>query len=412
MRIIHPLFSSAVLALIGAALMSVAHAAETTAQAKIVMINGTGTAEVVVDGQTQPASKGMFLPANAEVRTSTQEVYIEVAPGVVATVKTNSDVTVRGIDSAQPALDLRQGNLVTQIDKKRANAKPYRISTPKGVAAARGTSFTISAGTNGVSITTTADAVEFDSPAGHVTIQAGMVSFTPTGATSPLPAVPLSQAVQTNPEVAGIVRDAVATASTVVQNNLGSISADSATNILSQVVAVAVATIPTEATTFTSQAIAAVTAPGSATAGSADALATAAGSVTAAAVAADPEHAAEIAGAAAGAAPAQSGVITAAAQQVAPGAKDAITDRVAASTGQSTSAVQSSAESSSGAAAKAVETSKEATSNVVAPRPNAPSTPGSAPEKTSDKSNDKRTEKPDTTPVNQVDPAQNVSPAT
>ncbi len=399
--------------------MSVAHAAENTAQAKIVMINGTGTAEVVVDGQAQPATKGMFLPANAEVRTTTQEVYIEVTSGIVATVKPNSDVTVRGIDSNQPALDLRQGNLVTQIDKKRANAKTYRVSTPKGVAAARGTSFTISAGINGVSITTTADAVEFDSPSGHVTIQAGMVSFTPAGATAPLPSVPLAQAVQSNPEVAGIVRDAVATASTVVQNNLGSISADSATNILSQVVAVAVATIPTEATTFTTQAIAAVTAPGSATAGNAEALSTAAGSVTAAAVAADPEHAAEIAGAAAGAAPSQAGVIAAVAQQVAPAAKEAITERVAASTGQSTSNVQSSADSSSGAANKAVETSKEATSNVVAPQSNAPTTPPGA-EKTTDKSNDKgndkktdkTTEKPDTTPVNQVDPSQNVSPET
>jgi hypothetical protein len=399
MKIVHSLLSVVALLLLGTVLLTSVGAAEPGSEAKIVKIVGTGAPTVVVGGETKPGAEGMPLPVNAEVQTTTQEVYIEVAVGVVATVKPNSHVAVGALNASESVLDLRQGRLVTQIDKNRPNARPYRVRTAQGVAAARGTSFTISSGAGGLSITTTADGVEFTAASGaRVVVQAGMVSFTPAGATEPLPAVPLATAAASNPEVVSIIRDAVVTAATVVQNNLGSISAESATNIMSQVVAVAVGAVPSEATTFTSQAVTAVTAAGSATGGNPG---VAAAAVTAAAITAAPTQAAQIAGAAAQAAPTQAGAITAAAQQVAPESKDAIAQSVATNTGQSTTTVQSNADASTSQGTSGVNAAKDATSTVIPPPVTPPSVPPAAPETTAT----------DTTPTTTVDPTITNSPA-
>ena len=373
-------------------------------QAKIVKMVGTGGATIVVNGVTAPAADQMLVPENADINTGNVEVYLEVVSGVVATVKPNSVVHVGALTGPQPELELRQGRLVSQIDKKRVTGT-YQVRTAKGVAAARGTSFTVEIGGSSFSITTTADVVQFTSPtAGSISIQAGMILFTPAGSTTPSAPMPLATAAASNPAVAAIVRDAVATVSTVVQNNLGSISAETATNLVSQVVAAAVAAIPTEAATFTTQAVTAVTAAGSATAGSPDTTANAAGAVTAAAVQSAPDQAATIAGAAATAAPTQTGVITAAAQQVAPTQSTAIVQQVSTSTGQSTAAVQNSATNSAGAAANAVTTATNATQNVVPPPP-APVAPAPPPPPP-------QTPPPQTTPVTPIDPSISVSPST
>jgi hypothetical protein len=386
-------------ALLGALLVPSARAADAASEARIVKIVGSGSATVTVNGQAVPASEQMVVPLNAVIKTSGQEIYLEVGTGVVATVKNNSEVAVDTLTATDSILDLRQGRVITQIDKNRKTPKTFGVKVGKGVAAARGTGFTVTNDVTGFSITTTADSVSFTGPAGTLTIQAGQYSFTPAGSSTPGPSVSLATAAS-DPQVAAIIRDAVSTAATVVQNNLGSISADAATSILTQTVAVAVTALPQEATTFTSTAISAATASGSATATSPEAAANVAGAVTAAAVTAAPDQASAIAGAAAAAAPGQSGVITAVAQQVAPTAKDAIAQQVAASTGQSTSTVQSNADASSTAASSAVNTAKDATSNVVS-QPQSPSNQPT-PSNPSDQN---------TTPVNQIDPTQNVTPA-
>jgi hypothetical protein len=401
MRILPRLLLSLSVLLIGTLVVAAARAAEAGPEAKIVkIISRSGAPTLVVNGVSETAREQMAVPLNAVIQTTNQEVYLEVSTGVVATIKPNSQVAIATLNATDSVLELRQGRLVTQIDKNRPNKKSYGVKVGNGVAAARGTSFTVTNDATGFSITTTADGVEFTTAAGRVTIQAGQYTFTPAGATEPGPTVPLATAAS-DPAVAAILREAVSTAATVVQNNLGSISAEAATSIVTQVVAVAVAALPAEATTFTSTAVAAVTAPTSATGASAEAAATAAGSITAAAVAAAPTQAAQIAAAAAAAAPAQAGVITAAAQQVAPESKEAIAEQVAASTGQSTTTVQNNADSSTAQATKAVETSKTETSNVVAP-PATSSTTTHTPT---------QTETQETTPKSETDPTLNVSPA-
>ena len=402
MKTLHPFWLILAIALLGM-FSSTASAADEGDQPHIVALLGSGTATIVVDGQSRPATKGALVPLNAQIRTDGNvEAYVMVTTGIVASVKPNSTVSVETLSATDTQLHLERGRLVTEIDKNRPNPRLYKVRIGQGIAAARGTSFTVSDDTTGFSITTTADGVTF-TPAsgGQVTIRAGQVFYTPPGAPLATEPTPIATAAS-DPAIAAIIRDAVNTAATVVQNNLGNISADSATNIMAQVVSVAVSALPQEATTFTTTAIAAVTATGAATGSSGSA---AAATVAAAAVQASPDQAAAIAGAAAAASPANAGVITAAAQQVAPTAKDGIAQQVAASTGQSTSTVQSNADAAANQATSAVNSAKDATSNVVAPTSTsqAPAGTQQTPPKTTDQQS---------TPTSPVDPALNVSPAT
>lgn len=401
MRNVHPLLSALSLAFAAVFLAAAnAHAQD----AKIVKLVGSGSATVLVGGQARDAQEGMAVPVDAEIKTTAKEVYLEVIPGVVASIKPNSTVRVETLAGDSPTLELKQGSLVSQIDKKRIAGKKYGVHTASGVAAARGTAFSVTVGANGLSITATADSIQFTGPNVNFTIQAGMVSITPAGASAPLPPVSLAQAVASNPEIASTLADAVATVSTVVQNNLGELSADAATSIVSQVVAVAVAAVPSQATAFTTQAVTAVTAPGSATASNPG---VAAGAVTASAIRAAPDQAAQIAGAAAGAAPGQSGVITAAAVQAAPEARDQIIQSVSTATGQSPSNVQSGADNAKGQADEATKQSNEALGNVASgslPQGGGGGT-GSSPS-----TNNNSTSTTETTPTQTLDPTINVSP--
>lgn len=369
-------------AAIGALLLAATASAQT---AKISMIVGSDGATVTVNGRSQALAKGMEIPQDAVITTTDQEVYVEVATGVVASVKANSRVALTSLSGPNLELDLRQGSVVSQIDKSRMAGRNYGVRVGKGVAAARGTAYSVSLSNNGFSIAATADTVQYTTDDGaRVTIHAGQITITPVGQPAQ-PPVPIATAAS-DPQVAAIIREAVHTVTTVVQNNLGEMSADSATSVISQVLAVAVAALPSEATTFTSQAVQAVTASGSATAGTPEAAASAAGAVTAAAVQSAPDQAAQVAAAAASAAPNQTGVITAAAQQVAPSSADSITQSVAAATGQSTTSVQSSASAASATATSAVAQAKDAISNVVTQptsgASNVPSTPVAQPQTT------------------------------
>ena len=405
MRLLPSFSSCFAYVLLGAVLLTSAALAAEGRQVRIVRIQGEG-ATVTVNGASRPASLNMALEPNAVITTTNQEVYVEVETGIVATVAGNSTVAVGVLNASDVQLELRSGQVISQIDKNRAGKARYGVKTGKGVAAARGTSYSVTVNGEATTILTTADTVEFTSPSGgRVVIQAGMVSFTPPGATQPLDAVPLAQAAASNPEVSALLTNAVTAASTVVQNNLGNISGGAAADILTQVVAVASAANPAQAASYTATAVAAATAPGSATSGSAGVTA---GAITAAAVAAVPAQAAQIAGAAAGAAPNHAGVITAAAQQVAPAAADAITEQVADTTGQSPANVQQNANANAAQATEAVNNARESTSNVVSPGPG-PDAPPPGAQNSGD--SESQTTTTDQSPSTPVDPAIGVSPA-
>lgn len=407
MKTINHLLWVVALCLAGAMLATTARAVDAPTDATIERLLGTGSATVFVNGQAQRAREGMTLHADDAIETDGAiEAYIRVGTGVVATVKPNSRLSVDALSGTESQLFLARGRLVNEIDRNRPNARPYRVRTGKGIAAARGTSFTVADDATGFSITTTADGVQFSTSSGaQIVVQAGQVFYTAPGQALSTTPIPLATA-SANAAVADILRDAVTTAATVVQNNIGGISADSATNIVAQVVAVAAGALPAEAATFTMQAVTAVTASTAATATNAG---TAAATITSAAVSAAPAQAAQIAGAAAQAAPEHAAVITAAAQLSAPAQKDAIAQQVSTSTGQATAAVQSNADSATTQATRAVNSAKEATSHVLPP----PGPSGASATPSLDGSQQgAQNGTANQTPANPVDPTLNVSPGT
>ena len=299
-------------------------------------------------GQPTELNVNDKIPDGATVKTGPgAEAYLQPIDGAVATMKAN---TTLEIGTGNATINLKSGNLVSTIDPaKKAN---YSVRTPKGVASARGTAFsTVVDGVN-VTIASTADAVTFTIGNQIMTISAGQVSYTPPGATQPSAPVPLAQAAASNPAIMQMVQTAVQTMASVVQNNVGNMSAASATTLATQVVAVASAAAPEQAATFTSQVVTAMTSPTASTATSAATTTTAIASVAAAAAQAAPGQAAQVASAAVQAAPAQTGVVTSAVSQAVPSASTAVVNSVAQTTGQSTASVQtqSDAAQSQGAA--------------------------------------------------------------
>jgi hypothetical protein len=294
-------------------------------QALVLQVSGLAQWHGSEGSPTAVLAVGDKLPVGAEIVTAGEaQVYLQTFVGAVANIQPNSDVVVERIDSLTAGttvygrtsvLNLKKGTLVSMIDPAKRNINHYSIRTPKGLAQAKGTSFAVTVGDTDMSVAATADTVTFTTPTGATyAVTAGNVTITPPGG-EPQPPIPLAQAVAANPAFSGVVQTALNTVSNIVQNNIGSLPANSAANLLSQVVGVASAAVPAQAAAFTSQAVTAATSPNSSTASNA---AAAVGALTAAAVTAAPGQSSQVAVAASQAAPNMTVAAVAAAAQAAP----------------------------------------------------------------------------------------------
>jgi hypothetical protein len=272
-------------------------------------------------------AEGSMLPAGTLIETGRDsEVFIQPFTGVVANIRPSTKVyleklsatTAGAVVKKQTALlDLKAGTVVSTIDPALHAINDYGVRTPKGIAKAQGTSFSASVEEDGFSVATTADTVTFVTPAGTTySIAAGQVTVTTPGG-EPQPPVSLASAVVSNPAFAADIQGALNAVTTVIQNNLGGLSSDSALDLITKVSATATAALPDQASAFATQTITAVTAPSSATADNAGA---AASSVMSAIVGAAPAQASQIASAGAAAAPDHAINVAAGAAKAAPAA--------------------------------------------------------------------------------------------
>jgi len=149
-----------------------AHGAEATAQAIVLKV--TGTVHAISAGQTESVivKVGDKLPQGATIVTdANSEVDVQAFNGAVATIKAGSTVnleklsvtTADGVVTKQTALlSLKVGVILSEIDPANHNINDYSIRTPKGVAAARGTSYGVQVKTDGtVQLFVTTSAVTF-----------------------------------------------------------------------------------------------------------------------------------------------------------------------------------------------------------------------------------------------------------
>jgi hypothetical protein len=162
-------------------------------------------------GDVIPVGALVEVPAAAKLFMKTFEGTITTAQGGSVFMVEAVEVTAAGKEKT--LVDLKSGDLVAVLDPNKRDVNDYGVRTPKGVAAARGTNFTVTVGGQNVTMSVNGGAVEFQLPGGgSIDFSSGTVLL--PGNNTP---VPLSQAIS-NP----VVSQAVQAAS----NALAQIAAD------------------------------------------------------------------------------------------------------------------------------------------------------------------------------------------
>jgi hypothetical protein len=287
-------------------------------EGKIIKL--TGTVEVRLPGQpARPATLGMAIPQGSLIQTGADgQAFLETFKGGVAAIQKNTSVAVEKLDvvmqgdkvvTQEALLDLRQGNVVSTLDPAKKSINKYAVKTPKGVAAARGTVFSVTTNSiAGDSVSALTGTVEIQLVGGGIIslpVGGGEALFYPFAGAQ---AQSLASAVADNPtlkqdvvEAVQVVADNVKASTSAVGGNASAGTPDekatatnTATAIMTAVFKAAIQAVPSEATTMTTAAVSAVSSSSSQTSGSSAAVA----AITEAAVAAAPGSVNEIAKAA------------------------------------------------------------------------------------------------------------------
>lgn len=187
--------------------------------AKLVAINGQVTF-TLPGGNSAPVTVGTVLPVGTAITTSPGALAtVEFFDGTVTIVQPESDVTIAehsitkesGENKENTLLDLRAGGVVNSLDPAKKKVTNFKVRTPKGVAAARGTVFAVRINNTGSSVTTMAGTVTFVTDQGEFTVAFGQVSGG-SGVSS------VADAVKGNPNLAKDILEATAMVATAVGN--------------------------------------------------------------------------------------------------------------------------------------------------------------------------------------------------
>ncbi len=252
----------------------VASAAEAPNMATVLQITGSATALMPGSTTPQPIQQGDKLPQGASITTGPgSTVNIQPFSGAVSTINSNSTVSLdklsvttngSGTVTKQTALiKLKTGNVVSMLDPGNKSINDYGVSTAKGVAAARGTSFTSDVdGTGSVTVSANADSVVFTTAEGTFTIVQGNVTIAPAGGGAATTVSLASLAGLTTPAALAAQRavQAGVTALVNVMNspNAGGLGAAASAQLATAVVAVSNVAAPASASTNTAALVAGV----------------------------------------------------------------------------------------------------------------------------------------------------------
>jgi len=138
-------------ALVGLAVS--AFAQSTATEATVARVTGTVTA-TLADGSTVAVTEGTKLPQGPTITTGDNSQAFLVSHGdTTSVIAANSVVEIAELSTTsaggkvteqKATLDLKSGNLVAKLNPAKKSVNQYAVRTPKGVAAARGTVFTMS----------------------------------------------------------------------------------------------------------------------------------------------------------------------------------------------------------------------------------------------------------------------------
>jgi hypothetical protein len=202
-------------------------------QATVALVTGQATIPKP-DGSSAPVTAGMKVSAGATINTGAEsEVYLESHAGYVTTIKSDSRVLVEDVSTTSEngkvvkentTMDLKSGNLVALLDPKKKAVNNYQVRTPKGVAAARGTTFSVMFRNERVNVTVVGGVVSW----GGNSIEAGNAVI--DGVSTPLSAV--------TGENATLIAEMIAAVAVAAENNIGGVTSANltalTTNVLTQ----------------------------------------------------------------------------------------------------------------------------------------------------------------------------------
>lgn len=160
-------------------------AAQGTPNARIVSLTGS----VVLagpNGDSLPAVVGTELPVGSSVTTAAGgTASVKFFDGTVSIVQPNTNITIETHQKVQETdgikeetvLDLKSGGVITSLDPAKKSINKFRVRTAKGVAAARGTVFSVRINIDGQStVATMSGTVTFVTDQGTFTIPVGQIS--------------------------------------------------------------------------------------------------------------------------------------------------------------------------------------------------------------------------------------------
>jgi hypothetical protein len=123
-------------------------------QAKVSSVTGPVTYAQPGSSEFKNLSEGMQLQAGSKIRTGKNgEAVVVIVPGAAMQISPNSEVTVDSMSVNETAsgetakrkalVSLSNGTVSALIDPKRSKETDFKIQTPQGVAAARGTFYAV-----------------------------------------------------------------------------------------------------------------------------------------------------------------------------------------------------------------------------------------------------------------------------
>lgn len=269
------------------------------------VVKATGDVQIQLPGQTtfQPYTMGTPVPEGATLKTGANgEVFLEVMVGVVATIRPSTTVKVeQNMDRVEDGRSVKDatldvsggGGLVSTLNPKLKETNRYKVRTPLGVAAARGTVFSVRVvpGTNATTVGTMSGTIVMtvSAPGGgtrDVTIPFGNAISTAAGQAL------LAQAAAQNPNLAQDIAEAVRVVADNVRASTTAVdSPESATSVLASVVSAAVGALPDQAGALVQTAVSAAVSNTSSTGRSGADTNTAAAAIVEAAVRSAPDQA-------------------------------------------------------------------------------------------------------------------------
>ena len=223
-------------------LASAAFAQTQAAAATVARFSGNVIA-VLPDGSSVAVTQGMQLPQGATITTGDKsDAYLVTHGDTTSVVTSNSEVqvaessvTTEGgqVTKQTTTLDLKSGNLVAKLNPAKKSVNNYNVRTPKGVAAARGTIFTVSYKGGNYTIAVVNGVVTVTPPgvvagASSVTVNAGQVTGVSAASGETLNGnlnnINNSQS-KSNVNIRELLAVAVATVAVAAQNNIGGTTA-------------------------------------------------------------------------------------------------------------------------------------------------------------------------------------------